>query len=140
MIATMVPSQNIESIWPKVSILFEPAVKRANGKFDINDVFNDLIQQKTSLWVAASGQDILAAICVRVIDYPKRRFAQYEIVGAKPHTMFSGWIDMLFGLIEDYAKNAMNCDGIEGGGRPGWAKASALRGYRVTGVFVEKDI
>ncbi len=140
MIVTVVPSKYIHEVWQSVVLLLSPAIERANGRFNADDVLSDLDSGDTSLWIAADDDGIAAAVCVRIVDYPRRRFARYELVGSKPHTMSGGWESPLLQAIEDYAKSAMNCDGVEAGGRLGWAKIGSTNGYRVSGVFVEKDI
>jgi hypothetical protein len=137
---TAVPAKYIHEVWQSAALLFAPAIQRANGRFNADDVFSDLVSGDTSLWIAADDDGIAAAVCVRIVDYPRRRFARYELVGSKPHTMSGGWESPLLDAIEAYAKNAMNCDGVEAGGRLGWAKIGSSNGYHVSGVFVEKDI
>ncbi len=135
-----VPPEFVDGVWPQVSELFAPAIKHAGGRFTNEDVLEDIRSGVASLWVAWKEDDIIAAISLKVVDYPRRRFAQYEMVGSKPNTMLSEWQDALFGAVEDYAKNVMNCDGIEGAGRRGWEKMGLVRGYRMRSVFVEKDL
>ncbi len=140
MIVTAIPAKYVHEVWQSVVLLFDPAIQRANGRFNADDILSDLVSGNTSLWIAADDDGISAAVCVRVVDYPRRRFARYELVGSKPHTMSGGWELPLLSTIEAYAKNAMNCDGVEAGGRLGWVKIGSANGYRVSGVFVEKDI
>jgi hypothetical protein len=135
-----VPTEYLHLVWPEVSILFKPAIKYVNGRFDEKDVFHDLQNKLTCLWIAVNDNDeIVAAISVKIVDYPKRRFARYEIVGSKSNTILKQWGFLLFESIEEHAKNIMGCSGIEGGGRLGWVKMGAKLGYKCSGVFVEKD-
>ena len=135
-----VPVEYLNLVWPQVSKLFEPALEYANGRFGEDDVLSDLQNNITSLWIAVESNDeIIAATSVKIVDYPKRRFARYEMVGSKSNEMLNKVGYLLFETIEEYAKNVMGCSGIEGGGRIGWGKASAKLGYKCSGVFVEKD-
>jgi hypothetical protein len=141
MMITQVPIDLLGLVWPSVSILFEPAMKYANGRFDQDDVLDDLKKGITGLWIAVADDDeIVAAIVVRVIDYPKRRFARYDLVGSKPNTIVEKWGYLLFEAIENHARTVMGCSGIEGGGRHGWVKMSSLIGYKPAGAIVEKDL
>ena len=140
MIVFPVPVEYLHFVWPQVSKLFEPALEYANGRFNKDDILSDLQDKITTLWIAVENNDeIIAAISVKIIDYPRRRFARYEMFGGKSNETLNKVGYLLVETIEEYAKSVMGCSGIEGGGRLGWGKISAKLGYKCSGVFVEKD-
>lgn len=141
MFITPVPPDFLYAVWPDVVKLFRPAIEYAGGRFDEEDVLSDLQKQLTGLWIAVDdNHEIIAAISVRVVDYPKRRFARYEVVGSKPNTMVKKWGYPMFEAIEKHAKTVMKCSGIEGAGRFGWRKMSGRTGYKPVTILVEKDL
>lgn len=137
MITSAVPAEHVPLVWQRVASLLEPALRSVSGRYDVNDVLRELQENKTSLWIAfdQDGGVIHGAAVVRLVDYPKRRFARIEIVGGE---RMRNWGDRLLDMVESYARSS-GCVGIETGGRVGWSRLGAARGYKKTSFHIEKE-
>lgn len=133
---SLVPLEHLDRVWPAAAVLLKPAMRLLHGRYDLDDVEQELHEGKLTLWIAFDADGaIFAAALIRIVDYPKRRFARIEALGGKK---MNAWADSLLSVVESYARD-LRCDGIEGSGRFGWKRVGAARGYKSTAVFLEKD-
>lgn len=127
----------VPRIWGTVAAMLEPAVQRLAGRYLLDDVLQELRQQKTSLWVAFDdeSQEVIGAVVFRVAEYPRRRLGRIEYVAG---TQMKKWGVAMLDVLERYARD-YECSGIESGGRLGWQRLGKAHGFRPTSVSIEKD-
>ena len=126
LVFTPVPKHLLGLIWPKVEEYLAKAVDTAKGKLTIDDVRSGIESDLYLLWVVVDGEDIIAAVTTRVINYPTCNGMALDWVGGK---RIKEWLSMLNSTMRDHAKNH-GCSHLEGYGRPAWTRLIARHGWQ----------
>ncbi len=121
-----VPDEFVPSVWPKVEGFIDGAVKTANGKCRSSDILDGINSGVYLLWVVVEGDDILAAVTTRIIEYPQRRALALDWVGG---TRMKDWIALVISTAEEHARNN-GCQHLEGYGRPAWMRFLQRYGWK----------
>lgn len=116
-----------------VSPYISSFVERANGRYDINDVFVNIKKGYWGLWVVHNDLVIQAALLTQFIQYPKLKELQIIMCVGERH---KDWY-FLVNKMEEYAQ-ASGCKKITAVTRLGWEKI--MRGYKKTHVYLERDL
>ena len=69
-----VPKEAVKYIWKDVENLLSKSVDTAEGKMEMIDVLEGILNDVYVLWVVMDDNDkLVAAITSRIIQYPRRR-------------------------------------------------------------------
>jgi hypothetical protein len=108
----------------------EDALDYAHGTFDINDVFNDVVNGTAQFWPGKNS-----AVVTQIVPYPKKKVLHFFLAGGDIKELE----EMEPGIIE-WAKS-QGCEAITLTGRPGWTKSFLQDiGYKCTQVQMFKEI
>ena len=111
--------------WESIEKILLPAIKYAAGKYTIEDVKNDVMQNKSQVWIAYDGE-IMGAAITQVANYPQKDMLIVICLAGKS---FELWDNKLVEELVLYAKR-IKCKGIEFLGRSGWVKMAAHLGFK----------
>ena len=134
---SLVPSDKISLIWDQAEKYLRKSASRSNGRTRIEDIFHDLINGKTHLWVIFDTGD-LKIIGVQITlfnNYPtgKKMLCLEHTAGKN----MQEWVENGIDLIIKFAKDN-ECDGIEGIGRHGqWNWVKNKKGWKRPATFYE---
>ena len=120
-----VPKETVKYVWKDVERVLEKSVDTAEGKVKLIDVLKGVLDDTYVLWVVFEGEEIIAAITTRIIEYPQRRSMALDWVGG---SRMNEWQDMAIDTISEFA--ALNsCQHLEGYGRKAWGRALKKYGF-----------
>ncbi len=60
-----VPTEFVDAVWPKVSEIMERSVKTAEGKYKVEDLYPEIMDNQIVLWIVADhdrDDEIIAAL------------------------------------------------------------------------------
>lgn len=121
-----VPKEAVKHIWKDVENLLSKSVDTAEGKMEMIDVLEGILNDVYVLWVVMDDNDkLVAAITSRIIQYPRRRGMALDWIGG---SKMSKWNDMVVEAMTDFAKKN-DCSHIEGYGRKAWIRALRKYGF-----------
>lgn len=126
-------AQDVPMVWPIVAPLLAPAVVRADGQIEIDDVYQQLITRDMQLFTAWDGTDCLAAAVTQIICYPRRKVLGIPFIGGRKR---GDWLSFQ-PVFEAWARDK-GCDALEGYARPGWLRV--LRDWRHCWTVIRKDL
>lgn len=103
----------------------EPYLKRAlehTDEWALEDVCGQYIQAKVFLigCFVPTSPKAFGALCVEIINYPKKKVFQIHLFGADDHTE-ELWMDFIWPQVQKLASE-LGCAAIMGTGRDGWAR------------------
>ena len=102
---SLVPRELVPAYWDKVESHLAKAVEYTHGRYEIEDIFDALMDYDYNLWIAFDDEGVKGAVVTKFNVYPRRKY-----------------LDMVFTGEEHLADST---------GRPGWAKICANDGHRV---------
>ena len=120
-----VPKETVRYIWKDVERVLKKSVDTATGKVKLIDVLHGILNDTYVLWVVFDGEEVIAAITTRIIQYPQRRSMALDWVGG---SKMKEWQDMAIEKITDFAM-LNNCQHLEGYGRKAWGRALKKHGF-----------
>ena len=120
-----VPKETVKYIWKDVERVLKKSVDTATGKVNLIDVLHGILNDTYVLWVVFDGEEVIAAITTRIIQYPQRRSMALDWVGG---SKMKEWQDMAIEKITDFAM-LNNCQHLEGYGRKAWGRALKKHGF-----------
>lgn len=112
----------------------EPYLKRAlehTDEWALEDVCGQYIQGKVFLigCFVPDSPKAFGALCVEVINYPKKRVFQIHLFGADDHSE-GLWMNFIWPQVQQLARE-LGCAAIMGTGRDGWARKLQARFRRL---------
>lgn len=119
MIVTLIPRDEIQFVWPLVEPLLKKAVSRTKGRWEVEDVFIDLLKGKQTLWVGFESdiqKDLKWCSTITVFSYPGCRVACMQYLAGNG---FFEWVEEGFNVLKEYARE-QHCDRFEMFGRKGF--------------------
>ena len=120
-----VPKETVRYIWKDVERVLKTSADTAIGKVNLIDVLHGILNDTYVLWVVFDGEEVIAAITTRIIQYPQRRSMALDWVGG---SKMKEWQDMAIEKITDFAM-LNNCQHLEGYGRKAWGRALKKHGF-----------
>lgn len=120
-----VPKETVRYIWKDVERVLKKSVDTATGKVKLIDVLHGILNDTYVLWVVFDGEEVIAAITTRIIQYPQRRSMALDWVGG---SKMKEWQDMAIEKITDFAVSN-DCQHLEGYGRKAWGRALKKHGF-----------
>ena len=134
---SLVPSDKISLIWDQAEKYLKKSASRSNGRTRVEDIFHDLISNKTHLWVIFDTGDFkITGVQITLFNnYPtgKKMLCLEHTAGKN----MQEWVENGIDLIIKFAKDN-ECDGIEGIGRHGqWNWVKKKKGWKRPATFYE---
>ena len=121
MICTAVPRGALDIVWADVSGMLNKAIETSEGKYHIDDIYEDLTKGYYNLWLVIDNkrdEKVIAAITTRIIEYPNRKAMAMDWVGGRRMTE---WLPIVMNRLISFA-NDCGCSHLEGYGRKAWMK------------------
>ena len=121
MICTAVPREAVDIVWADVSGMLNKAIETSEGKYHIDDIYEDLTKGYYNLWLVIDNkkdEKVIAAITTRIIEYPSRKAMAMDWVGGK---RMAEWLPIVMNKLISFA-NDCGCSHLEGYGRKAWMK------------------
>jgi len=126
MMITAVPIEGVDIVWEDAKRVLHKSVNTSAGKFEVEDLKQELKQGQLVLWLVMDGSEILAALTSRVIEYPGRRAMALDWVGGKH---MRKWLPLVLNTLQKYATDC-ECKHIEGYGRKAWGRILQKYGWQ----------
>jgi hypothetical protein len=91
-------------------------------EWDINDVARQYCAGQVGLVLCLRGKsrEVFGALCIELMDYPKKRVMQVHLFGAKDHSE-ELWMNFIWPQLQDLCRSS-GCVSIMGTGRDGWVR------------------
>lgn len=117
---SLVPGTKFHTVEERVFELLDPAIDLTGGRFSRDSYAQDLIEDKSQLWIAFDEESLSidGAIITQIEVYPHKTMMNYALCGG---TDLAGWHDPMHEVIKRFAKDC-GCDGTEITGRAGWSR------------------
>jgi hypothetical protein len=127
---TLVPPEDLNRAWlavlPYVRRLIEEI---SGGRMTELSLYRDISEGGSQLWVVFDENDdnkLVAFVITRLVQYEKIKMVCIDhLAGDK---LFE-WMQPMYELIERWAREVAEADGVEVLGRPGWERAFEKIGY-----------
>lgn len=131
-----VQTGDVDQVWYKIKPYAERITDRVGGRVTLGSFYEDLINNRQSLWLAYRTSDrFVTGFCTsRLVDYPGARLLSLDMLAGDD---LDGWIDQMHEAVEQWAKGN-GCDGMEAAGRAGWYRKLKNKGWKQTISIVEK--
>ena len=108
---SLVPTDHIDEIWPRVKKHMERAAEYTYGRFLAEDIKDNLTAPDTAqqLWIAFDKDRIYGAGVTEIIEFPRLKTLTMHFVGGDE---FKKWGHKGLETFQSFAKDN-NCDVIE---------------------------
>jgi hypothetical protein len=124
---SLVPTEFIEGLWPKVFPHLHKAAEYTFGRYYPEDIFAVVANGEAQLWIVLDGDEIAGITVTRFWQYPRKKCL--DLVFLAGNDGFS-WKDDMLKMLQHWAADN-ECDVIEASGRAGLSRAFRDDGYRV---------
>jgi hypothetical protein len=122
---SLVPSEMVQAIWPRVFPHLTKAAEYTFGRYEPEDIFDFVVTGGAHMWVALREDAIEGVTITRFWQYPRKLCLDVVFLGGEN---WEDWKDDMFDILQRWATES-GCDVIESSGRPGFARAFKDRGY-----------
>jgi len=134
--ATLIPTNNINDIWPKVEEYLKGAADYTFGRYTVEDIYKGLFEKPQELWVAFENEIIYGVVVTEIVKYPQVQALVMHFTGGID---LPKWKDVMLELLQKYARD-QQCSIIESYGRRGWANVFKNDGYKERFTFYELPV
>ena len=132
-----IPPQEVPAVFPKIKELIFRSLEYAHGNLTINDVYAQLMETRTVLFIITNEQySIEAFIIADVQQYPQRKVIRILLSAGKN---LKEWKNELLEVMTSWCKK-IGASRIEIIGRKGWERALADIGFEFSHVVLTKEI
>jgi len=133
---TMVPTNYLNSLWPDVRDQLARAVKRSQGRWNMEFLYASILNGNQQLWVAFDeGHNIDGVGTTEIIQYPEKRMVVVQFLGGDN---FNDWVWDMLERFKDWGKDN-GCSGIEATARMGFWKWLEQDGFSRSYVVYERS-
>lgn len=129
----IVPTEDIDKYQDILSPYMESFVTLLKGRYEYNDIFEQIKSGKWKLWVTHQGLELQAVIITQIVEYPRVREFQILLCHGED---YKKWYDLISEM-EAYA-GLSGCNKIAALGRTGWEKI--MHGYKKSYICLERDL
>ncbi len=133
---SVVLSEHIELVWPKIEAYIKGAADYTYNRFTADDIKKDLSNRPQQLWIAYDEEKIYGAVVTEIIVYPRMTTLMMHFTGGEK---LPRWKQPMLKLLQRFAKDH-GCSVIESYGRPGWEKVFRNDGYKEVFKFYELPV
>tara|TARA_R100001129_G_C5223961_1_gene220510 strand:- start:5 stop:442 length:438 start_codon:yes stop_codon:yes gene_type:complete len=131
---SLVDPKYINRVWDEVEPILGKSIGSAHGRYEMKDIFKEIVNFQQHLWVVFDGRKIIAALTTSFTDYPKKKVLSGNFLGGE---RIMRWRDPMLKTLESWAKDN-DCDGLEMTGRDGFEKVLGPYGWTPEYVVFEK--
>ena len=110
---SLIPSEQISLVWNQVEEYLKKSAKRSDGRTRVEDIFYDLINNQTQLWIIFdTGNLKINGVQITLFNiYPTgKKMLNLEHTSGKN---MQDWVEHGIDIMTKFAK-ANGCEGIEG--------------------------
>ena len=76
---SLVPPAHIESAWPSLAPLLEPAVERSNDRWTMDHLFEWALRNEKQIWIVFDDKNIIHCVAVtQNVFYPSSKMLSIE--------------------------------------------------------------
>lgn len=129
-------ADQIDDVWSEVVPLIRLAQKRIERNVGMADIYKDLTEGRTMLWLVRVGDKLKAVVITEIAQHPRRRVWRVLMIGGSG---MSEWLNDSIEAMKKAAKIA-GCSAIEADGRLGWAKIAPKCGFKEISRAYEMEI
>lgn len=122
---SLVPSQLIDGLWPRIFPHLSKASEYTFGRYEPEDILDFVVSGEAHLWVVLDGGDIVGITVTRFWQYPRKKCLDVMFLGGES---LNEWKDLMFDTLHSWAHDS-SCVAIEASGRVGFARLFKDRGY-----------
>lgn len=130
-----IPAPLVPEVWAEAAPLIDKALQHASGRFALEDVQVALLEGRMSLLLTFDDGQMIGAMTVEVIDYPRRRSLRVVHLGGE---RYREWMLAAKEVLEDGARR-VGATLLEMEGRPGWERIFKGLGTKI-GVVIEREV
>jgi hypothetical protein len=124
-LVSAVPAEHVLNVWPKIRDYIAEVVLRTHGRYEVEDVLSQLLDESHLLWIAFEGEHVKGAVVSCFQFYPRKKFLSCPFVTGED---FASWKGPILEVLHSFARDN-GCEGIEATGRLGWARVFKDDGY-----------
>jgi hypothetical protein len=136
MIVTAVLPEDIENVWSYIEDYMRGAAKYTHGRFEVEDIKNDLTKNRIQqLWIAYDDK-VYGAVITEIMEYPRMRVLVMHFTGG---VELPKWKADMLELLQRFARDN-GCKTIESIGRAGWKKVFKNDGFKSNTMFYELPV
>jgi hypothetical protein len=138
MIASYVPVEYVDLVWPQIEAYMQGAADYTYGRFTAEDIRIGLHREQQELWVALDEEtnEIYGAVVTQILTYPRMSTLVMHFTGGKE---LPKWKAPMLAMLQKYAKDS-GASVIESYGRGGWAKVFKNDGFVSRFMFYELPV
>tara|TARA_R110000822_G_scaffold92438_1_gene213221 strand:- start:6637 stop:7053 length:417 start_codon:yes stop_codon:yes gene_type:complete len=133
---TPVPLDLVNHVWDSVKGFIKSATDTTGGKYNEDDVYNDIQRGTYVLWIIVDKDDIIGTLTTRIAAYPNRRSMSIDWLGGN---RLEELLPVFHPVMEQYAKDN-RCTHLEGYGRGGWARTLKDYGWKADFVVYNMEL
>lgn len=116
---SLVPKEYVAGVWPEVKDFMAAAAAQTEGRYNVDDVYDLIVEHNYLLWVAFSPTKMHGGVVTCFLNYPRKKAL---------HVMFLGgvgakqWKDATMLTLRKWAEDS-ECDVIETSGKFNWEES-----------------
>lgn len=131
-----IPQGDVGRFWHLARYWVEQACRKGPGGLDPDRLRDDCADGRAHLFVVIRDERCIgAAVVTAVMDRTGRLVMEWTALGGED---FSTWADHEGPILEQARR--LGCVAVRSYSRPGMKRVLGKRGYRMTGVILEKDL
>jgi hypothetical protein len=116
--------EHLDKVWDLAAPMVDRALEYADGKYNLEAIYEALAARDMQLWVATLDFDIVAVCVTEIRNYPCKKILT---IFASAGWQLDSWLDFLTPILE-WGK-AQGCNASELYGRPGWERVLDRFGF-----------
>jgi hypothetical protein len=137
MIASYVPEEYVDIVWPEIERYMEGAAKYTYGRFEAEDIKAGLKKNAQQLWVAFDESNkVYGTVVTEVLVYPRMTTLVMHFTGGID---LPRWKQPMLETLQRFAKEN-GCKVIESYGRSGWERVFKNDGFKKRFMYYELPV
>jgi hypothetical protein len=134
-VAYVLPEQ-LDDYWGAAGPLIDKAVQRFSGVMALDDVYSDLKEGKSLLWMIVIEGDLVAAMTTKMVNYPLKRSIVIDFIGG---SRFGEWMETALDELKRIGLQT-GVSMIEANGRKAFEKIAPSAGFKPSYTHYEMEI
>jgi hypothetical protein len=116
---TMVPANYLNNLWPDVRTQLAKAIKRSNGRWNMEFLYAAILNGNQQLWVAFDSENNIDGVgTTEILQYPEKKMLAVQFLGGD---RFNDWVWDMLDRFKDFGRDN-DCGGMEATARMGFWK------------------
>lgn len=122
---SVVPTEHVMTVWPQVVGYIDDALDYTYGRYEAQDILDQLLEGSHLLWIAFDVDKIRGVVVTHFMYYPRKKYLACPIVAGED---FDTWKEPMLEILQRWASDN-ECEGLEATARLGWARKFKNDGY-----------